>query len=232
MIQEATTKAQTRRVRPRPAATLVLLREGAGGLEVLMGRRALKHRFMPGKMVFPGGRVDASDAAGPADGPPPEPGAAILRRRWGERRAFAPALAAIRETYEETGLLVGRAVSDTDMSVAPAPWAPFEAAGLTPAVSRLKLIARAITPASRPMRFDTWFFMARAEELDLGGTERPSAELEEVAWFPLATAHKEDCPRITEAMLAEINRRVRAPEDEPPMFVRTIKEKSVRVTLT
>jgi 8-oxo-dGTP pyrophosphatase MutT (NUDIX family) len=84
-------------VRPRDAASLILLREGKSGLEVLIGRRGKGARFMPGRYVFPGGRVTPEDA-----------------RAWaGERADPAPAgllalkRAALRETFEETGLVLG-----------------------------------------------------------------------------------------------------------------------------
>lgn len=207
--------------RPRLAATLVLVRDGARGPEVLMGRRAAHHRFMPNKIVFPGGRVDAGDADAPADGAVPEPGRSVLAARLKPRRARATPLAAIRETYEETGLLVGRRTSALDAPDEPT-WRAFAQANLAPAATGLQLIARAITPTYRSIRFDTWFFLARAEALDLSGEARPSAELGGVDWLTIDAAMDEDCPIVTKVMLDQVRRRLRSDAAEPPVFFHTV----------
>src|SRR5262252_2020164 len=89
--------AERKPVRPRDAASLILLRQREAGLEVLIGRRGKGARFMPGRYVFPGGRVTAEDAqawAGEIENDE-------------ERRTLALKRAALRETFEETGLVVG-----------------------------------------------------------------------------------------------------------------------------
>jgi len=210
-------------VRPRLAATLVLLRQGTSGLEVLMGRRSAAHRFMPNKIVFPGGRVDRGDADAPADGVIPEPGLGVLAKRLTPRRARATPLAAIRETFEETGLLVGRATANSgDDSHKDPTWRAFADAGLAPAATGLELFARALTPTYRDIRYDTWFFLARAEDVDLHGQAQPSAELGSVDWLPLESAANEDCPIVTKIMLDLIQRRLTADTPEPPVFFRTV----------
>ena len=100
-----------RALRPRDAATLILVdrREHRPAL-VLMGKRHAGHRFMPGKFVFPGGRVEPEDrrmaAAGALD-PAVEEKLNARVRRPSPGFARALALAAIRETFEETGLAIG-----------------------------------------------------------------------------------------------------------------------------
>lgn len=140
---------------PRLAASLILLRDGAEGLEVLMVERNGSASFAAGKFVFPGGTVDAADAehCGPD---------AALR------------VAAIRETYEECGLLLAEPV--------PAKVAPFQdfatlmqTAGCTVATHRLVPFAHWITPPHLPKRFDTHFFLAPAP-LD----QEAAADLREV----------------------------------------------------
>jgi len=173
-----------RPVAPRAAASVVLIRESREGPEILMGRRAAKHRFMPNVFVFPGGRVDRDD--------PLRPAASELRpevRRQLEKSASARlarglAIAGLRETQEETGLGLGR----------------MDAAGrLLPDLSRLDYLARAITPPPRPMRFHARFFLADAGAArgKLGG----SGELLDLDFYPLARALKLPIADITEFIL-------------------------------
>ena len=95
--------------RPRDAATLILVRKVRGERVVLMGQRARGHVFMPDKWVFPGGAVDRSDAAAIAATELRPEVDAKLRLERSRRAPRAFALAAVRETFEETGLVVGRA---------------------------------------------------------------------------------------------------------------------------
>src|SRR3977135_3838023 len=95
----------------RDAATLILVDRSEAMPKVLLGRRHAGHKFLPGRFVFPGGRVEPSDGRMPV-GAPLDPGveARLLQRvrRPSATKARAFALAAIRETFEETGLLIGR----------------------------------------------------------------------------------------------------------------------------
>ena len=98
-------------LRPRDAATLILLDREGGEIRVLMGRRHARHVFMPGKFVFPGGRTDPDDSRMPVAEdlhPDEEEKLGRIRPRSAPARARAIALSAIRETYEEAGLLIGR----------------------------------------------------------------------------------------------------------------------------
>jgi 8-oxo-dGTP pyrophosphatase MutT (NUDIX family) len=181
-----TAAAKKRAARPRDAATLILTRGAGAGAALLMGRRHEGHRFMPGQWVFPGGRVDRGDAyIRPASPLRPE----IARRLaigCSARRADAVALASIRETFEETGLRVGRRVAG-DLPRAPsAAWAAFLETGIVPALDMLDYVARAITPPYRPMRFHARFFMADAAHAL--GEAMPSAELVELKWVPIEEA--------------------------------------------
>ena len=192
---ETTSTAATprRRVRPRHAASLVLLREGPGGVRVLMGRRGLSARFMPGFYVCPGGRV-AADDRDPWAGEAGEPARA-------ESTAFRRlARAALRETFEETGILVG-VPSRTE---AAAPRFPIEAAyvaqGLSADLGLLTFIGRAITPTASPMRFDTSFFLADATYAV--GTHADGAELDDVAWHSPDPDSDRAMSGVTRFMLA------------------------------
>src|SRR5437660_9610028 len=102
-------------VRPRDAGTLILLDRSAPLPKVLLGKRHAAHAFMPGKYVFPGGRVDRTDARMPVARPLAQELEALLMKRVqrpSPAKARALALAAIRETFEETGIIVGAPAND------------------------------------------------------------------------------------------------------------------------
>lgn len=198
-----------RALRPRDAATLILLDRRDKDVLVLMGRRHAGHAFMPGKFVFPGGRTDPADSriavSAPLRG---EEESKLLAGpgRASAARARAIALSAIRETYEEAGLLIGRkAAFATDKR----DWQGFVEHGVSPSLETLRFIARAITPPNRVRRFDTRFFSAWrddvAVELPGGG---PTNELEELVWLPLAKAREADIPDITRMILDELEKRL------------------------
>jgi 8-oxo-dGTP pyrophosphatase MutT (NUDIX family) len=195
--------------RPRDAATLILLDRKGGEFHVLMGRRHMRHAFMPGKFVFPGGRTDPADSLVPVAAPlPAEEEAKLTARagRVGATRARAIALSAIRETYEEAGLLIGRSGA---FATAKPDWQGFVRHGVQPSLEAVRFIARAITPPGRVRRYDTRFLAIwRGEvavELPDGG---PTNELEEQVWLPLAEARKADIPTITRTILEELERRL------------------------
>lgn len=195
--------------RPRDAATLILVRHDGTAPRLLMGRRSGGHDFMPGKWVFPGGRIDRADYAAPAASDLSQEvlGALAASRRLarqdGARLARALAAAAVRETQEEAGLLLARPVSGGARagSRSAGAWAPFLARGLAPDLAPLSYIARAITPPARHRRFDARFLMADAKHLvSLAPTD--SRELGEIGWFTVPEAMTLDLPTVTRAVLA------------------------------
>jgi len=202
-------------VRPRDAATLILLDHSGGATRVLLGRRHAGHKFMPGKFVFPGGRVEPGDrrmsVAGPLD-PVVEEKLNAQTRRPAPGFARALALAAIRETFEETGLALGVTAYGAAPKAPAGAWARFAAAGVFPALDGLDFIARAITPPRRPRRFDTRFFVADAALIAhrAPGIVGPDAELVELVWTPLDEAARLDMPIITRVVLAELASAARA----------------------
>ena len=196
-------------LRPRDASTLILIDRAGAQPRVLLGRRHAAHKFMPGKFVFPGGRVEASDRrmaiAGPLDAIVEDKLCAVTRRPSpGFARALA--LAAIRETFEETGFALG--VTDHGpVSGAPeGAWSAFAATGVFPALDGLDFVARAITPPGRPRRFDTRFFVADAASIAhrASGVVHEAAELVELVWIPLGDAGRLDLPPITRVVLADL----------------------------
>ncbi|WP_027036793.1 NUDIX hydrolase [Mesorhizobium ciceri] len=198
-----------RPIRPRDAATLILLDRKDDKVLVLMGRRHAGHAFMPGKFVFPGGRTDPADSRIPVVAPlHPEQEARLIAGpgRTSAARARAIALSAIRETYEEAGLLIGRKGA---FATPRSDWQGFAEHGVQPSLDMLRFVARAITPPNRVRRFDTRFFSAWrddvAVELPGGG---PTNELEELVWLPLAKAREADIPDITRMILDELEKRL------------------------
>ena len=196
-------------IRPRDAATLILLDRKGDEFLVLMGRRHASHAFMPGKFVFPGGRTDPADSRITTATPLHRDEEAKLLAgpgRTSAARARAVALSAIRETYEEAGLLIGqKGAFASDIS----DWQGFVEHGVRPSLETLRFVARAITPPNRVRRFDTRFFSAWrdgvAVELPNGG---PTNELEELVWLPLAKAREADIPDITRMILDELENRL------------------------
>jgi 8-oxo-dGTP pyrophosphatase MutT (NUDIX family) len=197
-------------VRPRNAATLILVRRTAKAPEILMGRRARGHDFMPGKWVFPGGRVDRGDFAAPAaDELAPEVEAKL--RLTAPRRPTLPralAMAAVRETWEEVGLMLAK---PAPARPAAGPWRGFIEAGALPDLSALHFIARAITPPMIGKRFDARFFMAEASALLSQERTDGSGELDEIAWIPIPEVGDFDLPNVTKFVVKELEARLEDP---------------------
>lgn len=213
-------RTQGRAVRPRDAATLILVRSDGRQPRILMGQRAAGHKFMPNKFVFPGGKVDPGDSRLQ---PPHDLHPAVmerLARGCSPSRARALAMAAIRETYEETGLVLGEPESPTLKTRSPH-WREFLKYDINPRLDSLHLIARAITPPYRKKRFDARFFMADAELIQGDVHERPegSGELLKLHWVTMKDAQALELPNITRVVLEEVERRLREghrPEDHGP----------------
>jgi 8-oxo-dGTP pyrophosphatase MutT (NUDIX family) len=199
---------------PRDAATLMLIDRSGTEPKVLLGRRHASHKFMPGKFVFPGGGIEAQDgrmqAASELD---PRTEAKLALRPRDETvpppRAFA--LAAVRETFEETGLLLG-VKSAAPPAVPHAEWEGFATASVFPDLAHIHFVARAVTPPRRPKRFDTRFFTADATAVadKVEGVVGPDSELVELVWIPIVEATRLDMPTITGVVLEELDARVKA----------------------
>ena len=202
-------------LRPRDAATLIVLDRSGAMPKVLMGKRHSGHKFMPGKFVFPGGGVEPGDramnVAGALHGLIE---AKLVARVTGGSisRARALALAAIRETYEETGLAIGVNDMGTPDNPPAGVWAAFAAHGIFPSLEGLHFIARAITPPGRTKRFDARFFAIDAREIvhRVDGLITAESELVELVWQPLDQVQNLDLPRITSMVLKELEARIAA----------------------
>ena len=223
--------------RPRDAATLILLDRSGAEPRVLFGKRHESHAFMPGMLVFPGGGYDAVDGrmwtTGTLD--------PLSKRRLlqgtpkiSATRARGLALAAIRETCEETGMLIGRR-DETEFDVPSPAWEPFRKARVHPDIGALFFLARAITPPGRPRRFDARFFVAERNAIaaEVPNVIGPDVEFVELRWLALAEARKERLPAITKVILEELENRITAgfPKDVPIPFFYSRNGKFFRNTL-
>jgi 8-oxo-dGTP pyrophosphatase MutT (NUDIX family) len=199
---------------PRDAATLMLIDRSGAKPKVLLGRRHAGHKFMPGKFVFPGGRIEPLDAQMSAEsGIHPDMQAKLLQRVANPSADFARALAltAVREVAEETGLMLG--VKRGEPPTVPGEiWMEFAKANVHPDLGNIHFIARAITPPRRPRRFDTRFFTADASAVahTIEGVVGPDTELVELTWVPIEEATHLDMPTITGVVLEELAARVAA----------------------
>ncbi|WP_428671099.1 NUDIX hydrolase [Roseibium sp.] len=209
-------------IRPKDAATLLILdHAGKGPVRLLMGRRHMRHAFMPGKFVFPGGRVDPADSRVSNVLPyHPEVEAKLsadMKNAKSAARVRALALAAIRETYEEAGIFVGRK-SPEELLRLGAGFEAFAERGIQPDLSGIRLIARAITPPQRPRRFDTRFLAVWAEDIAdrLPDGTGPSGELEDCAWMTLEEARTKELPLITTKILTDLEERLKRDPDLSP----------------
>src|SRR5947208_8825789 len=197
-------------VRPRDAASLILLRGKGRDLELLAGRRPGHVKFMPGVWVFPGGAVDRDD-----------------NRRWHVEsggahlppRLLRCARAALRETWEEGGVLVGRpgAAPATRPTALTAIEAAYAEAGISAAFDALTYVGRAITPTPVFRRFNTRLCVADGS--DVVGEPASSDELEDVGWHPIARRPLVPFRDVTPFILARaLALRAGAASAEAPLF--------------
>jgi 8-oxo-dGTP pyrophosphatase MutT (NUDIX family) len=216
-------RAKPEIVRPRDSASLILLRGEGRDLELLAGRRPGHVKFMPGVWVFPGGAIDPED-----------------RRKWvvetgGEHlppRMARCARAALRETWEEVGVLVGRADQAALPPNARHGLAPIEAAyakrGVAAAFDTLTYVGRAITPTRVFRRFNTRFFLADGSAVV--GEPQSSDELEDVGWHPIARRELVPFRDVTQFMLARaIELRAGTAPPDAPLFCTIRDQRRVRI---
>jgi 8-oxo-dGTP pyrophosphatase MutT (NUDIX family) len=223
-------------LRPKDAATLILVDRAGDVPKVLLGKRHTRHKFMPGKFVFPGGGVDPTDKAMPVASPLDRHAEKRLMQRFHKAspaRARALALAAVRETFEETGLLLGARAEAK--RIPDGAWTQFARHTILPDLRNIHFIGRAITPPGRPRRFDARFFTMDASAVAhrIEGVTGPEAELVELVWMPLAKAKELDMPAVTSVMLEELDGRIADGfgHDLPVPFYRMIRGSFVRELL-
>jgi 8-oxo-dGTP pyrophosphatase MutT (NUDIX family) len=193
--------------RARDAATIILLKGSEDGKpKILMGRRNTRDAWAD-LYIFPGGRVDPTDHRTPTASELNAATSSRLQLGCSPARSRALGVAAIRELYEETGLMLGRTTA-APVEVAGTDTLSWEsdllATGLAPDLAALHVLCRAITPPQRPKRFNARFFIADATLArgSLGGT----GELTGLRWFTLKAARKLDLPLITRAVLEQLDK--------------------------
>ena len=213
-------------LRPRDAATLIIIDSEGGAPKILLGKRRPDLKFMPGKYVFPGGRMDADDKAivaarelrqGEADKLLID-----MKGRPSAARARGLALTAVRETFEEAGLIIGGAAAGSAGNALAPPsenpsletpaaktWRHFHEHGFAPDLAPLTYLARAITPPGRPRRFDTRFFCVEASAI-AKTTDYNDGELSGLVWMTLADSRDLDLPPITRVILEDLAERIGA----------------------
>jgi 8-oxo-dGTP pyrophosphatase MutT (NUDIX family) len=223
--------------RPKDAATLIVIDRKGPEPKVLFGKRHEGHVFMPGMFVFPGGRLERTDRLMSAAS---ELDADTVRKLTAHTggatpgKARALALTAVRETFEETGLMLGEKRADAPR-VPGGPWSAFAQAKVYPRLSDIHFIARAITPPGRPRRFDTRFFAVDAEAVAhrVEGVVSASSELTELVWVPLSQTKGLGLLNITTVVLEELETRTRAGLSHalPVPFFRVLNRRFVKETL-
>jgi 8-oxo-dGTP pyrophosphatase MutT (NUDIX family) len=167
-------------VRARHAASIIVLRQRGNDPEMLMGMRGAKHRFMPNRLVFPGGAVDRADLVAPAATPPPPHTLRRLRRTANERLAHGLVIAAARELEEETGLSLGT----------------------PPGLDGVAYLCRAVTPPSNPIRFNARFLLVDADRVS--GALAGSGELENLRYYSINEAMALDLAMPTRMVIQRL----------------------------
>ena len=174
---------------------------------------------MPSVYVVPGGGLSSVDRAtsGFHEDLPAPAGALDIAT---ERDLLPFARAALRESFEETGSLLGEQGEGVSRGApgAASHWRAYRKHRLRPAFGRLHLIARAITPAGSPIRYHTRFFMADGSDLRRVGPG--DGELEDIGWFPVDEALRGPMPEITVLVIGEALKRWKgtAGQHRAPLF--------------
>jgi 8-oxo-dGTP pyrophosphatase MutT (NUDIX family) len=200
-------------VRPKDSGSVLVVRQGDEGIEVLMGRRGASAVF-GGFWVFPGGKVDRSDRY-------PRPAHDLTAQILGKlsqdsTRARAFAMAAVRETFEETGLMIA---APGDFEPGPHPsWQAFQDQAMTPRLDRLHYLGHAVTPTQARHRFNARFFVAWAAETH--GTLGGSGELVDLAFRPIRACLERPLIDVTRFMLGALLRQQASDFSAPRTFPR------------
>jgi len=177
---DQTEPPRPRAVRARHAASLIVVRTSGSEPEMLMGMRGHKHRFMPNRLVFPGGAVDRADLSAPSETPLSPHTHRSLRKKANEQLAHGLGIAAARELLEETGLSLGQ---------------PARLHGL-------EYLARAVTPPSSPIRFNARFLVVRAEHAT--GEIAGDGELDNLRFYGMREALALDLALPTRLVLERL----------------------------
>ena len=191
------TAPKPKAARARHAASLILLRGDPANPEMLMGMRGAKHRFLPNRLVFPGGSVDPADLRAPCATPLSERTEWALRKAANPRLAFGLASCAARELEEETGLSLG---SPPDLGV-------------------LAYLMRAVAPLTAPVRFNARFFVAW--DSNVTGQLAGDGELENLRYYGLQEALDLDLATPTRRVVEYLREWLAMPEADKAAAAKT-----------
>jgi 8-oxo-dGTP pyrophosphatase MutT (NUDIX family) len=192
-------------LKPKDAASIILIDRTGPEIRFLVGKRARAHTFMPNFYVFPGGRRDRADSRVGVARPLKETVTERLMTRTDRTmtaaRAQALAVAAVRETSEEAGIMIagdGKVGLHSD-------WSGFSERGLAPDLSSLRYVARAITPPRQSRRFDTRFFACFLDEIGADPKDvSDSEELQDLTWIGFDDIDRVQLPRITRTIIGDL----------------------------
>lgn len=226
---------RTKPAPPLDAATLLLVDFNTKSPTVLMGKRHSRHSFMPDKFVFPGGKVDPCDRKINVAGalhPIVEERLMKQTRNPSPIKARSFALAAIRETFEETGIMLGTKDFGSPQPILETSWEQFSLMGVFPQIDGVHFIARAVTPPAYPKRYDTRFFLADASEIGhmIDDAAGPDKEFTDLVWVSLERAKLMDIPSITHRVIEEAAMRIsgKLSLHLPVPFFRQVRNSYVR----
>jgi 8-oxo-dGTP pyrophosphatase MutT (NUDIX family) len=209
-----------RPVRPVDAAGLILLRGSREAPEILLGRRHSKTAFLPDIYVVPGGRVDAEDLQPSGFAEEVHPAVAGDLAIGCRTPPIAFLRAALRETHEETGLLVGN-LGRASKAPSGAAWGAYAAAGRVPDFGGLDFVLRAITPRGSPRRYNTRFFLGDGSRV--AGTLTGNGELLDLGWRPTGALDRLNIVDVTwELIRAALRRwrdRIPVGADRPKLLI-------------
>lgn len=206
--EKAQRGALKRAAKPKLASTIVLTHGDPKNPHILMGQRAGRSDFMPSVYVFPGGRVDRADSYAPFYKDLSSRNANILEAKYTARKARAIALATIRETYEETNLMLGKSAK-FKRNINNASWDAFREKNILPDLSEIDVFGRAVTPPYRHKRYDTWFFIQHLSGQRPGISD--SAELVNVGWYTIEEIAELKTARVTSLMMQILKDYLKAP---------------------
>ncbi len=231
-------------VEPRNAATVIVLRGGETGPEAYYLRRQVSMDFAAGMAVFPGGGVDPRDFDAQVGWAGPDPAAWGERLGCDEETARALVCAAVRETFEESGVLLagvsdGDVVADTTADDWEADRVALESRELamTDFLNRRGLVLRTdllgvweawLTPVFEPRRYRTWFFVA---ELPAGQVTRDvSSESSSVTWLPArVAADQADAGELAMMPPTYLTSMEVGTYDDPAAVLEAARERSVQM---
>ena len=219
-------KELNRAPRPRIASTIVLPHGPKNNPRILMGQRSSRHDFMPSVYVFPGGRVDRGDSYVDYTGNLSPRTETIMEAAFSPRKARAIVLASLRETYEETSLLLGEPAASMRNHRDPS-WDAFREAGLKPDLDGIEVFGRAITPPHRHKRFDAWFFVKHLDTPRVPNIA-DSAELLNVGWFTFDEIAQLELQRATQMMLKVLEQYLSYDRPPPHIFYSHAKHGNFR----